>query len=237
MKVHHLHDWQITPAEARRIQTNLARQVSQLNEIKKVRLIAGVDISVPKNLALARASIVVMSYPEFEIVEIQTAEDKLSFPYIPGLLSFREAPLILAACQKLSTNPDFILVDGQGISHPRHFGLASHLGLLLDTPTIGCAKSRLCGIYKPPRDEVGFYSELTDNGNVIGAVLRTKSGIKPIYVSVGHKADLPTAIYWTMECCCGYRLPEPSRFAHIAAGGKYITSGQTTSRRDTSSPF
>ena len=237
MKVRHLHDWQITPAEARRIQTTLARQVSQVNEIKKACLVAGVDISVPKYSALARAAIVAMTYPGFEVVETQIAEGELFFPYIPGLLSFREAPLILTACQKLSTNPNLIMVDGQGISHPRHFGLASHLGLLLNTPTIGCAKSRLCGSHDPPPYEAGTYSELTDNDNIIGAVLRTKRGTKPIYVSIGHKIDLPTAIYWTMECCRGYRLPELTRLAHLIAGGKHFTSAQITSRRNTGSPL
>jgi deoxyribonuclease V len=222
MKIIQLHSWQISTAQAQQVQLKLASQVSRRCEINQPCFIAGVDISVSKSTALARAAVVVINYPEFKIIEIEIAEDKLTFPYIPSFLSFREAPLISAACQKLSTSPDLILVDGQGIAHPRRLGLASHLGLLLDVPTIGCAKSRLCGSHEPPQDEAGAYSELTDNGDIIGVALRTKSGAKPIYVSIGHKVDLPSAIYWAMECCQGYRLPEPSRLAHLAAGGKPI---------------
>lgn len=162
---------------------------------------------------------VVLSYPELEIAEVQTVEDSIDFPYVPGLLSFREAPLTLAACGQLSVTPDLILVDGQGIAHPRRLGLASHLGLFLDTPTIGCAKSRLCGSHFEPADEPGSHAELVDNDEVIGAVLRTKAKVKPIYVSIGHRVDLESAIYWVTECCRGYRLPEPTRLAHLAAGG------------------
>ena len=219
MKARQLHSWHISTAEAKQIQISLARQVSHVNEITKPHFIAGVDISTSKSTVLACAAIVVMSYPEFKTIEVQISEGKLTLPYIPGLLSFREAPLILAACQKLSIVPDLILVDGQGIAHPRRFGIASHLGLLLDIPTIGCAKSRLCGNHETPEDETGAYEELRDD-DIIGAVLRTKRGTKPIYVSIGHKVDLPTAIYWTMESCRGYRIPEPTRQAHIAAGGK-----------------
>jgi deoxyribonuclease V len=129
----------------------------------------------------------------------------------------------LAACQKLSINPDLILADGQGIAHPRRFGIASHLGLLLDTPSIGCAKSRLCGTHSLITAEVGDYAELTDNGEIIGVALRSKVDASPIYISIGHKIDLPTAIHWVMECCLGYRLPEPSRLAHLAASSKSTT--------------
>ena len=174
MKARQLHSWHISTAEAKQIQISLARQVSHVNQITKPRFIAGADISVSKPTMLARAAIVVMSYPEFETVEVQIAEGKLALPYIPGLLSFREAPLILAACQKLSVAPNLILVDGQGIAHPRRFGIASHLGLLLDIPAIGCAKSRLCGSHEMPADETGAYEKIRDNGDVIGAALRTK---------------------------------------------------------------
>jgi deoxyribonuclease V len=168
---------------------------------------------------MGRGAVVVLSYPELEIVEVQTVEDSIDFPYVPGLLTFREAPLTLAVCEKLTVTPDLILVDGQGIAHPRRLGLASHLGLFLDIPTVGCAKSRLCGSHSEPGDEPGSYAELLDNKEVIGAVLRTKSKVKPIYVSIGHKVDLEMAIYWTLQCCRGYRLPEPTRLAHLAAGG------------------
>ena len=161
----------------------------------------------------------VLSYPEFRLAEIEIFEGKLTFPYVPGLLSFRESPLTLAACEKLTVTPDLFLVDGQGIAHPRRMGLASHLGLLLNAPTIGCAKSLLCGRHEEPGMEPGSYAEVIDNGEVIGAALRTKRGMNPIYVSIGHRVDLQTAIYWTMECCRGYRIPEPTRLAHLAAGG------------------
>jgi deoxyribonuclease V len=160
-----------------------------------------------------------LSYPELEVAEVQTVEDRIDFPYVPGLLSFREAPITLAACAKLNITPDLVLVDGQGIAHPRRLGLASHLGLFLDRPTIGCAKSRLCGRHFEPAKEAGSHAELLDKEEVIGAALRTKDGVNPIYVSIGHRVDLESAIYWAMQCCRGYRLPEPTRLAHLAAGG------------------
>jgi deoxyribonuclease V len=123
------------------------------------------------------------------------------------------------ACQELNLVPDLILVDGQGIAHPRRLGLASHLGLFLNIPTIGCAKSLLCGQHEVPGEELGSYAEITDGGEVIGAALRTKPGVKPVYVSIGHKLNLESVIYWVLKCCQGYRLPEPSRLAHLAAGG------------------
>ena len=193
--------------------------MSRSNEVGVPRFIAGVDISADKGQGVATGAVVVLQYPELGVVETKVVNDKLNFPYIPGLLSFREAPLILAACQKLTVTPDLILVDGQGIAHPRRMGLASHIGLWLNSPTIGCAKSRLCGTHQVPGTEPGSYAEVVDNGEIIGAALRTKLGIKPIYVSIGHKIDLPTAIHWVMECCRGYRLPEPTRLAHLAAGG------------------
>lgn len=223
VKAYQLHSWQISTAEAKQIQRDLAVQVSQKCELINPHYIAGVDISVSNYGAIARAAVVILEYPEFKIVEVTTAEGKLSFPYIPGLLSFRECPLVLDACQKLTIVPDLLLIDGQGIAHPRRLGLASHIGLFLDIPTIGCAKSRLCGWHEPLSAEAGAYTELIDSNEVIGAVVRTKNGVKPIYVSIGHEIDLPTAIYWTKECCRGYRLPEPSRLAHIAASGQSTT--------------
>ena len=219
MKASGLHSWQVSIPEARDIQMRLAAQVSRINELNAPELIAGVDISVNKSEGTGEAAVVVLSYPEFSLLETRYVKDKLNFPYIPGLLSFRESPLILAACEKLTLTPDLILVDGQGLAHPRRFGLASHLGLLLDIPTIGCAKSRLCGSHEEPGAEPGSYAELIDGGEVIGAALRTRMGVNPVYVSIGHKVDLQTAIHWTMACCRDYRLPEPTRFAHLAAGG------------------
>lgn len=231
VKVHQLHSWRISIVQAQQIQRELATKVAQKCEVLNLRLIAGADISAPDSTGIARAAAVVLSYPELNVIEVKTAEDKLHFPYIPGLLSFRESPLVLAACEKLSTNPDLILVDGQGIAHPRRFGLASHIGLLLDMPSIGCAKSRLCGKHKPLTNEAGDYTELTDNGEIIGVALRTKANVSPIYISIGHKVDLPTAIYWVTECCRSHRLPEPSRLAHLAAGGKSLSVHHNQSQR------
>jgi deoxyribonuclease V len=219
VKIQNLHGWQITAAEAKQIQLGLASQVSPKSNHIEPRFIGGVDISAPNPAGFARAAAIVLSYPEFDIVEVKTIEDKPNFPYVPGLLSFREAPLILAVCEKLSVNPDLIIVDGQGIAHPRRFGIASHLGLILDTPTIGCAKSRLCGTHSPVASQAGAYADLIDNGEIIGVALRTKVNTKPVYVSIGHMIDLSTAIGWVMNCCRGYRLPEPSRLAHLAASG------------------
>lgn len=219
MKVATLHGWQVSTAQALAIQMKLAGQVSRVSEVTSPHLIAGVDISVDKGARTGTGAVVVLSYPELDLVETRVVTDRLGFPYVPGLLSFRESPLILAACGSLTVTPDLIMVDGQGIAHPRRMGLASHLGLFLDTPTIGCAKSRLCGSHEVPGAEPGSYADLVDAGEIIGAALRTKAGQKPVYVSIGHKVDLPTAIHWVLACCRGYRLPEPARLAHLAAGG------------------
>jgi len=220
MKVERLHSWQVSTAQAMDIQMGLADRVSRISEVNNPRLIAGVDISVSKGEEMATAAVVIVNYPQLTLMEAQIVRGKLEFPYVPGLLSFREAPLTLAVCEKLVLTPDLILVDGQGIAHPRRMGLAAHLGLSLNVPTIGCAKSRLCGSHDSPRDEPGSYSEIIDNGEVIGAALRTRLGVKPVYVSIGHKIDLQTAVYWVLECCRGYRLPEPTRLAHLAANGR-----------------
>ncbi len=219
MKVESLHSWQVSTVQALEIQQRLAVQVSKRSEVTTPRFIAGVDISAGKRGEMATGAVVVLNYPELRVVETKVAQDKLELPYIPGLLSFRESPLTLAACQKLTITPDLILVDGQGIAHPRRLGLASHLGLFLNTPTIGCAKSLLCGNHEAPGAEPSSYAEVADRGEIIGAALRTKLRVKPVYVSIGHKVDLQTAIYWVMNCCRGYRLPEPTRLAHLAAGG------------------
>jgi deoxyribonuclease V len=219
MKVLKLHEWEVSTARAREIQLSLAKRVAVENGVINPCLVAGIDISSPDAQGVARGAVVVLSYPELNIVEIEIAQDKITMPYIPGLLSFRESPLILAACEKLTSIPDLVLIDGQGIAHPRRLGLASHVGLFLDLPTIGCAKSILCGRHQPLSEEAGSHAELLDKGELIGAALRTKSGVKPIYVSVGHKIDLASALQWAMNCCRGYRLPEPTRLAHLAAGG------------------
>ena len=222
-----LHGWQISAGEARQVQADLASRVSKETAAAAPALVAGVDISVARNGA-ARAAVVVVTFPHMAPVETRITEGRPGFPYVPGLLSFREAPLILEACEALALSPDLILVDGQGIAHPRRFGLASHLGLLLDTPTIGCAKSRLVGEHETPGEETGSYAELTDDGQVVGAALRTRTGTRPVYVSIGHRIDLATAIARVLECCRGYRLPEPTRLAHLAAGGHLV--GAASSR-------
>lgn len=219
MKAQHLHSWQLTSDQAKRVQRDLAVKVSRSNELKAVSLIAGVDISAPNAAGLARAAVVVLSYPELMPVEEKVITKEVTFPYVPGLLSFRESPLIIAACEELKATPDLILVDGQGIAHPRRLGLASHLGLLWDRPTIGCAKSRLCGEHGMVPPEPGSYAKITDNDEVIGAALRTKAGVAPLYISIGHKVDLEAAISWVLRCCQGQRLPEPTRLAHLAASG------------------
>lgn len=214
-----LHSWQVSPAEALDIQRSLAAQVTRSSQVTTPRFIAGVDISAANAQGVATGAVVVLEYPELRVVETQVAQGRFGFPYVPGLLSFRESPLTLAACEKLTITPDLILVDGQGIAHPRRLGLASHLGLFLHIPTIGCAKSLLCGQHEEPGAEPGSYAEVVDRGETIGVALRTRSGVKPVYVSIGHKVDLETAIYWVIKCCRDYRLPEPTRLAHLAAGG------------------
>ena len=222
MRVHALHGWEVSVARARELQLSLAKKVVTENEVINPCLIAGIDISSPDAQGVARGAVVVLRYPEFSIVEVKVAESKITFPYIPGLLSFREAPLILAACEKLCNIPDLILIDGQGVAHPRRFGLASHVGLFLDLPTIGCAKSILCGRHRPVGEEAGSHAELLDNGELIGAALRTKSRVRPVYVSVGHRIDLASALQWVIRCCHGYRLPEATRLAHLAAAGRLV---------------
>ena len=221
MKARALHNWQVSVAQAQAIQLELAPQVLRRNELVYApRFVAGVDISARDARGMGRGAVVVLSYPELALAEVKVVEQKVDFPYVPGLLSFREAPVAVAAFEKLDLTPDLILVDAQGIAHPRRFGFASHLGLLLDTPAIGCAKSILCGRHEPLASEAGAYAELIDNGEVVGASLRTKGGVTPIYVSIGHKVDLDNAIKYVMACCRGYRIPEPTRLAHLAAGGR-----------------
>jgi len=224
MKIKEPHEWQLGIAEAVDLQHRLATQVSRSGEVIAPRFIAGVDISAGKAPGMATGAVVLLSYPEYKIVEVKVVQGRLDFPYVPGLLSFRELPLMLAAFKGLNTAPDLILVDGQGVAHPRRFGLACHLGLFLDTPTIGCAKSRLCGSHEEPGVESGSCAEVVDKGETIGVALRTRPGVKPVYVSVGHRIDLPMAIYWVLASCRGYRLPEPTRLAHLAASGNLSLS-------------
>ena len=212
--------WDFDIKEARKLQTELSHRIVRFNQELSPRIIAGIDVSIARFSKAGRAAVVALSYPGMKAVDIALSEGEISFPYVPGLLSFREIPLILEAWKKLRVYPDLILVDGQGIAHPRRLGIASHLGLLLDVPSIGCAKSRLTGEHGPLAAEAGSYSLLTDQDEIIGAAIRTRCSVKPVYVSIGHKIDLPGAISWVLNCCRGLRLPEPTRQAHLAAGGQ-----------------
>jgi deoxyribonuclease V len=227
MEIVSWHDWHVNAREAIAIQTQLAGQVSRTGDVDP-HLIAGVDISVDRVSGTGTGAVVVLSYPGLEVVAVEVVTDRIEFPYVPGLLSYREAPLVLAACNKLTVTPDLFIVDGQGIAHPRRIGLASHLGLFLDTPTIGCAKSRLCGVHEVPGNEAESRTELLDKGEIIGAVIRTRTRVKPVYVSIGHRISLQSAINWVLACCRGYRLPEPTRLAHQAAGGNLKQESLTT---------
>ncbi|MGD9142876.1 MAG: deoxyribonuclease V [Dehalococcoidia bacterium] len=223
MEIVRRHGWQVTTAEAIELQKELAGQVSRDGEVNP-RFIAGVDVSINRRAETGTGAVVVLSWPELDVVEIQVVTDKIPFPYVPGLLSFREIPLLLPAFGKLSIIPDLCIVDGQGIAHPRRMGLAAHLGLFLDIPTVGCAKSRLCGHHEEPGINAGNHTELRDREEVIGSVVRTRDRVKPVYVSIGHKIGLPSAIKWVLNCCRDYRLPEPTRLAHQAAGGNLKTT-------------
>lgn len=234
MKALRLHDWQVSAADAKQIQRNLAAGVVRCGEIDTPGLIAGADISGEDADGMVRAAVVVLSYPELALVDESVVSMRPDFPYVPGLLSFREVPLLLAAFEGISAVPDVVIADAQGIAHPRRLGLASHLGLFLDLPTVGCAKTILCGRHGELGEEPGDRAPLVDRDEVVAAALRTRRGVKPVYVSIGHKVDLDTAIGWVLACCRGYRLPEPTRLAHLAAAGKLASSlepGGMASRR------
>jgi deoxyribonuclease V len=219
MKTPRSHLWDIDSNQARDLQSRLSLDVVRCNAGIDLKLIAGIDVSASRYSRVGRAAVVVLSYPELDLCESSVVEGDINFPYIPGLLSFREVPLILKAYQRLISRPGLLIVDGQGIAHPRRLGIASHLGLLLDLPSIGCAKSRLTGTHDSLPKEAGSYRLLKDKDEIIGAAVRTKNAVKPVYVSIGHRIDLDSAVSLVMECCRGYRLPQPTRLAHIAAGG------------------
>jgi len=220
MKIRPIHSWEVSVADAVEMQRTLASQVICRGSLRTPSLVAGVDISGEDGYGMARAAVVVLRYPNLDLAEWKVITLPVVFPYVPGLLSFREVPLILAACEQLEVTPDLFIADGQGLAHPRRLGLASHLGLILDIPTIGCAKSVLCGQHDTLGEERGDHVPLCNGKEIIGAAVRTKCNIRPVYVSIGHKVDLNTAIDWVLACCRGYRLPEPTRLAHLAASGK-----------------
>jgi deoxyribonuclease V len=207
------HGWSVTPRRAMEIQRRLAGRVRHRAPRGPLRRVAGLDAAFSPDGKSCLAAVVVWDRFSDKVVEQHIASRPLRFPYVPGLLSFREAPALLAALRKLCATPDALLFDGQGIAHPRRFGIACHIGLIAGLPALGCAKSRLCGDHFPPGPARGARAPLMERGEVIGAALRTRDGVKPVYVSVGHDFDLGTAIRLVLQCSAGYRLPEPTRLA------------------------
>ena len=230
MQTKDLHGWNLSYSEAAELQKRLACKVQLIQLREQPKTVAGLDCALSKDGQRILAVAVVcrapnvekglwptiggLKLPDFELIETASASQKVTFPYIPGLLSFREAPVCIAAVEKLKTEPDVFIIDGQGVAHPRRLGLAAHLGLFFDKPTIGCAKSRLTGNFEEPSLEKGAYSPLKDKQEVIGAVVRTRTNVKPLFVSVGNKCLLKDAIKITLDCTTKYRLPEPTRLAH-----------------------
>jgi len=220
VKIQHLHPWDLSPTEAVRLQRQLQSLIETEDRFDKVKLVAGVDVGFEDSGKTTRAAVVTLEFPSLIQVERAIFRTPTSFPYIPGLLSFREIPAVLGAMEKLDRLPDLILCDGQGIAHPRRFGLACHLGLLTDIPSLGVAKSRLTGSHVELALDKGCWVPLTDGEEKIGAVLRTRSGVKPLYVSSGHRIGLESAIRMVLACTTRYRLPETTRAAHQLASMK-----------------
>jgi deoxyribonuclease V len=218
MRIHRRHAWDVTPKEAIALQQQLRSEViaDRPIDLAAVRLVAGVDVSVKNDVS--QAAIVVATFPGFRPVAIVRAMRPTPFPYVPGLLSFREGPVLEEAFEKLKVEPDVFLFDGQGLAHPRRFGIASHMGLWLGRPTVGCGKTRLCGRHGPVPPERGAWAPLVDEGDVIGAALRTRAGTNPMFISPGHLADTASAVELVLRCAPKFRIPEPIRLAHNAAG-------------------
>lgn len=227
MRIRKLHSWDVTPKEAIEIQWSLRDLVDLKRDNRPVRAIAGLDVSFPTKTTVM-AGVVVLSWPSMEVVEAKTKTKECNFPYIPGLLAFREVPVLLDALEDLTVEPDLLMCDAQGIAHQRGMGMATHLGIIVDKPSIGCAKSLLYGEFEEPERERASVSYIYDKtGKVIGAAVRTRDGTKPVYVSIGNKIDLKTAIDWVMATSKGYRIPEPLRLAHrLSIGEKIDTQGQ-----------
>jgi deoxyribonuclease V len=217
MRVGELHGFDLSPAEARRLQAELASRVvaGPALELGGVRHVAGADVSTQGEWAYA--TVAVLEFPRLSVVEVQGFEAPLSFPYVPGLLAFREIPSVVGALRKVETPVDAVIFDAQGLAHPRRMGLASHLGLFLEVPSVGCAKSRLVGRHEEVGEEKGSGADLVDRGEVVGKVVRTRDRVSPVYVSVGNGIDLGSAVELVLACCTKYRLPEPTRQAHNAA--------------------
>ena len=213
------HSWDVTPSEAIALQSRLARYVICHDSLKTPSCIAGVDVGFEEEGRITRAAVAVLDYPSLKPIDQAIARQETRFPYIPGLLSFREIPAILQALKQLRQSPDLLLCDGQGLAHPRRFGLACHLGLLTDTPSIGVGKTRLIGSHHEVPEEKGSWVPLIHRQEEIGAVVRSRSGVKPIYVSIGHRISLPTAIHYVLAATTRYKLPETTRAAHRLASG------------------
>jgi len=219
MHFHGLHDWNVNPQQAIAIQNELRSRIIRHDDFGEIRTVAGVDVGYENSGRTTRAAVVVLDFPALTEREVAIARCKTTFPYVPGLLSFRELPAVLKAMEKLSAAPDLVLCDGQGYAHPRRFGIACHLGVVAGIPAIGVGKTRLLGKHKPVPNRRGRWQSLLDDGECIGAVLRTRVDVKPVYVSVGHRISLPTAVEYVMRCTPRYRLPETTRQAHRHASG------------------
>ena len=217
MKIEGLHDLDLSPSEARRLQGELAPRVvdGPPLDLSSVRYVAGADVSTQGERGYA--TVVVLSFPDLSVVEVRGFEAPLTFPYVPGLLAFREIPPLVGALEEVRSEVDVMIFDAQGIAHQRSLGLASHLGLFLDVPTVGCAKSRLVGVHEEPGVEKGSATDLVYRKQVVGKVVRTRTGVSPVYISVGNRIDLDSAVDLVLACCTRYRLPETTRQAHNAA--------------------
>lgn len=220
MKLYHAHPWNVTPADARMIQERLRGRVSRRDRVGKIQLVAGVDVGFGDGGRRTRAAVAMLEFPSLKPAAEAVATRATSFPYVPGLLSFREIPAIVAALSRLKRLPELILCDGQGYAHPRRFGLACHLGVLTNIPTIGVAKSRLIGSHGRVPLSRGRWTPLMDGDEIIGAVLRTRKGVKPVFVSIGHRVSLDTAVERVMQCVTRYRLPETTRAADRLASAR-----------------
>ncbi len=214
-----MHSWQVTPKEAVEIQKQLCGQVVLHDDLGKIDYVAGVDVGFEDEGRVTRAAIAVLEFPLLALREVSIARCRTNFPYVPGLLSFRELPAVVKALDKLKQTPDLLLCDGQGYAHPRRFGIACHLGVLTGIAAIGVGKTRLLGTHKPVASQHGAWQPLLDNAETIGAVLRTRVDVKPIYVSAGHRISLNTAIAYVLRCTTCYKLPETTRQAHKYASG------------------
>jgi deoxyribonuclease V len=213
------HRWDLAPAEAVALQARIRDRVETRDRLGPVRYVAGVDVGFEQGGAITRAAVAVLAVPGLQLADFSVARRPTRFPYVPGLLSFREIPAVLRALARLRVTPQLLLCDGQGVAHPRRVGLASHLGLVADLPAIGVAKTLLLGHHRVVPNRKGAWSPLLDAGEVVGAALCTRADVKPVFVSVGHRVCLETAIAWTMACVTRFRLPETTRWAHRLASG------------------